>query len=66
MDDLIEVEGAPDTIERAIAVLGIPRASFTSDRLRDFAARYHARTGQMPALSEDEQSRRVAYDLDDA
>ena len=66
MDDLIEVEGSPEAIERAIAALDIPRAAFTSERLRDFAARFRARTGQLPALSDAEQSGLVVYDLDDA
>jgi predicted adenylyl cyclase CyaB len=66
MDDLIEIEGPPESIERAIATIGIPRASFTGERLRDFAARYRARTGQAPALSDGEQAGRVTYDLSDA
>ncbi|HJU90549.1 MAG TPA: class IV adenylate cyclase [Gemmatimonadaceae bacterium] len=66
MDDLIEVEGPPDAIERAIAVLGIPRSAFTSERLRDFAARFRTRTGQQPALSQAEQAGLVTYNLDDA
>jgi hypothetical protein len=33
MDDLVEVEGAPEQIERAIAVLGLARDGFTADRL---------------------------------
>jgi predicted adenylyl cyclase CyaB len=66
MDDLIEVEGAPDAIERAIATLGIPRAAFTTDRLREFVARFRARTGQLSAVSEDEHAGRVRYDPDDA
>ena len=66
MDDLIEVEGSPDTIERAIAALDIPRGAFTSERLRDFAARFRARTGQQPALSQAEQAGLATYDLDEA
>lgn len=66
MDDLIEVEGPPDAIERAIGALDIPRDAFTTERLRDFAARFRARTGQAPALSDAEQSGLVAYDLEDA
>ncbi|HEX5437904.1 MAG TPA: class IV adenylate cyclase [Gemmatimonadaceae bacterium] len=66
MDDLIEVEGAPEEIERAIAVLGIPRAAFTSDRLRDFAARYEERTGNSAALSDDELAGTVHYRREDA
>ena len=51
MDMLVEVEGAPDTIERAIQALGIPRSEFTTGRLADFVQRYEERTGQRAALS---------------
>ena len=37
MDDLVEVEGEPETIERAIAALGISRSAYTAERLTDFA-----------------------------
>lgn len=56
MDVLVEVEGAPDTIERAIAATGIPRAEFSTDRLTEFAARFAGRTGQQPFLSEADRS----------
>lgn len=49
MDDLVEIEGSPEQIERTISVLGMQRDGFTTDRLRDFSARFAARTGQ-PAL----------------
>ena len=52
MDDLVEVEGAPDQIERAIAVLGLARAGFTADRLPDFVRRYEERTGGRAAISD--------------
>lgn len=51
MDDLVEVEGAPEQIERAIAALDLPREGFTSERLPDFARRFEQRTGLTPALS---------------
>jgi adenylate cyclase class 2 len=51
MDKLVEVEGTREQIERAIAVLGLPREGFTSDRLIDFVARFEARTGSTAALS---------------
>lgn len=54
MDDLVEVEGEPEALERAIVTLGIPRTEFTSERLTDFAARYEARTGTRAALSDAE------------
>ena len=56
MDDLVEVEGEPEALERAIATLGLPRTAFTSERLTDFAARYEARTGKRAALSDAELS----------
>jgi len=51
MDDLVEVEGTPEQIERAIEVLGLPREGFTTDRLPDFVKRYEARTGERAAIS---------------
>lgn len=56
MDDLVEVEGEPEALERAIAALGIPRAAYNADRLTDFAMRYEARTGQRAMLSDAELS----------
>lgn len=66
MDDLVEVEGPPDAIERAIEVLGIARSAFTVERLPQFAARFQARTGARPALSDDELTGVVRYRLEDA
>jgi len=54
LDVLVEVEGAPERIENAIAVLGLPRDGFSADRLVAFAQRYEARTGQRAALSDSE------------
>jgi len=51
LDDLVEVEGTPDGIERAIATLGLPREGFNADRLTDFVARYEARTGRRAAIN---------------
>jgi predicted adenylyl cyclase CyaB len=51
MDDLVEVEGDPDAIERAIAAMGIARTAFNSDRLTDYVTRYEARTGERAAVS---------------
>jgi len=56
MDDLVEVEGEPDALERAIETLGLPRTAFTSERLTDFAARYEVRTAKRAALSHAELS----------
>ena len=66
MDDLVEVEGAPDGIELAIAALGIPRAHFTSERLPQFVERFQARTGERAALCDDELSGVWHYTLEDA
>jgi adenylate cyclase class IV len=51
MDDLIEVEGAPEAIERAIGVTGIPRAQFSADALAEFVRRYEDRTGTPAVLA---------------
>lgn len=51
MDNLVEVEGTRDGIERAIKLLGIPRDHFSADRLTDFVAAYEARTGHRSAVS---------------
>ena len=56
MDVLLEVEGTPRAIERAIALTGVPRAEFTSDRLADFILRFQARTGERAAVSTRERS----------
>ncbi|HEX2723682.1 MAG TPA: hypothetical protein VHM24_12265 [Gemmatimonadaceae bacterium] len=51
MDRLVEVEGSPEEIERAIAALPLPRAGFTAERLADFVVKFEARTGERAALS---------------
>ncbi|MFL5616182.1 MAG: class IV adenylate cyclase [Gemmatimonadaceae bacterium] len=66
MDDLVEVEGDPAMIERAIPILGLPRDSFTTERLPDFARRFESRTGQLAALSDDELAGGVRYDVSNA
>jgi adenylate cyclase class 2 len=45
MDVLVEVEGEPAAIERAIAVTGIPRDRFLPESLPFFVAAYERRTG---------------------
>jgi adenylate cyclase class 2 len=50
MDDLVEVEGSPAGIERAVAVLGIPRSEFTAERLPKFVRRFEERTGSRAAI----------------
>lgn len=51
MDVLVEVEGAPAAIERAVAATGLPRAAFTAARLAEYAAAYERRTGRRAALA---------------
>ena len=66
MDDLVEVEGSPEQIERAITALELPRAGFTTDRLPDFARRFWLRTGTAAALSHAELSGEACYQESDA
>lgn len=66
MDDLVEVEGSPAAIERAIETLGIERAAFSAERLPDFARRYEERSGQRAALSLAELRGEYLYDLEQA
>lgn len=66
MDVLIEVEGAPDAIEQAIALLGLPRAGFTAERLPDFVLRYESRTGDRAALCDRELEGDYRYSTRDA
>ena len=63
MDDLVEVEGSPDQIERAIAALGLPREGFLTDRLPDFARRFEARTGTRAAVSHAALAGNERYDV---
>lgn len=66
MDELVEVEGEPGAIESAIAVLGVARESFTSERLADFVRRYELRTGQRAALCARELRGDYRFRIDDA
>lgn len=52
MDVLVEVEGEPSAIERAIPATGIDRAAFTAEPLVAFTGRFRQRTGE-PILSLD-------------
>jgi len=54
MDVLVEVEGEPDAIERAIEALGMARGEFTSERLANFVSRFERRTGVKAAVCERE------------
>ena len=59
MDDLVEVEGTPAGIERAILALGIPRSAFTAERLPKFVRRYEERTGCRAAVCDADLSEGV-------
>lgn len=54
MDLLVEIEGEPAAIERAIEVLGLPRDTFTTERVSAFVSRFEARTGLRAAISDRE------------
>lgn len=66
MDILIEVEGAPDAIEAAIAALALPRERFTAERLPDFVLKFESRTGQPAALCDRELDGDYRYSPYDA
>ena len=66
MDVLVEVEGTPAQIERAIAALGLPRGGFTPERLPDFVRRFEARTGVPAMLSLAELHGDAHYDASNA
>lgn len=51
MDDLVEVEGTPDAIERAAQATGLPRESFSAEPLAAFVARYEARVARPARLA---------------
>lgn len=51
MDVLLEVEGEPEAIERAITATGLPRASFVPESLEYFIAAYETRTGRTARVS---------------
>jgi hypothetical protein len=63
---LIEVEGDPDAIERAIQTLGLPRERFTSERLPDFVLKFESRTGERAALCDRELRGEYRYSANDA
>ena len=50
MDVLVEVEGEPVAIERAIAATGIPRDRFLPESLPFFIAAYEGRTGRAAVI----------------
>jgi len=52
MDTLLEVEGEPAAIERAVAASGLPRALFLPESLPYFVADFERRTGRPARLME--------------
>ena len=61
MDILVEVEGEPAAIEAAIEALGLPRGTFTNERLPDFVGRFEQRTGVRAAISDREMNEDYRY-----
>jgi len=51
MDCLVEIEGQPDAIERAVTAVGMAREVFSAEALVSFVARFEARTGRRAAVS---------------
>jgi len=51
MDTLLEVEGEPGAIERAVAASGLPRALFLPESLPYFIAAFERRTGRPARLT---------------
>ncbi|MDP1889976.1 MAG: class IV adenylate cyclase [Gemmatimonadaceae bacterium] len=66
MDVLMEVEGEPEAIESVIALAGMARADFTSERLPEFILRYEARTGERAAICRRELTGDYRYSTFDA
>jgi len=66
MDVLVEVEGTPEAIESAIAMAGLDRSGFTSERLPAFILRYEARTGERAAICRRELDGDYRYSTFDA
>lgn len=66
MDVLVEVEGEPEAIERAIEALGMPRSGFTTGRLPDFVLAYESRTGDRAAICDRELDGDYRYSSSDA
>jgi adenylate cyclase class IV len=66
MDILVEVEGEPEAIERAILTLDMPRDGFTTERLPDFVLKYESRTGERAAICDRELLGEYRYSANDA
>ena len=61
MDVLVEVEGEPGAIEAAIEALGLPRGTFTNERLPDFVHKFENRTGVRAAISDRELQNNYSF-----
>lgn len=66
MDTLVEIEGDPSAIEQAIVATGLPRDTFTTNRLPDFVRTYESRTGVRAALCQRELAGDYRYSVRDA
>jgi adenylate cyclase class IV len=66
MDILVEVEGEPEAIERAILTLGMAREGFTTERLPDFVLKFESRTGERAAICDRELLGEYRYSANDA
>ena len=66
MDVLVEVEGEPAAIERAITALAMPREAFTTQRLPDFVRIFEERTGERAAICDRELDGDYRYSATDA
>lgn len=66
MDVLVEVEGEPEAIERAIGAMQLERGEFTTGRLPDFVRAYEARTGERAAICDRELDGDYRYSATDA
>lgn len=51
MDVLVEIEGEPEAIERAVRASGLPRERFLPQALPHFVSAYEQRTGQTARLA---------------
>jgi len=51
MDVLVEVEGEPAAIERAVTATGLPRSCFLPESLPHFVADYERRTGRRARIA---------------
>lgn len=51
MDTLLEIEGPPEAIERAIVATGLPRAAFVPESLPYFVQAFEHRTGRRARLA---------------